>query len=210
MTRTESLGGLRQVRVVVPISVIDEELEATSLGSMIAAHFLDLPVGEPSPIVRLHQVSYAFQAHKETGRGVAANRLAGIAGFAPTTFHAIGSRVAAAELRRGFQVSITNVPGPQVPLYAAGLAWSAPTPSRRSCPGIRCDRRDVVRRQVFYGLAADRDWLPDADLLGACIRGAGRAGRRLRRRASASAARPQEDACQGRQGGQVASGQKSP
>jgi diacylglycerol O-acyltransferase len=49
----------------------------------------------------LHQVSYSFQAHKDTGRAVAANRLAGIAGFAPATFHAIGSRVAAVEMRRG-------------------------------------------------------------------------------------------------------------
>ncbi len=101
MTRAESLGGLRKIKAVVPISVIDEELEATSLGSQIAAHLVSLPVGEPSPVVRLHQVSYSFQAHKETGRAVAANRLAGIAGFAPTTFHAIGSRVAADELRRG-------------------------------------------------------------------------------------------------------------
>ena len=90
MTRRESMGGLRQVRAVVPISVIDEELEATSLGSQIAAHFVDLPVGEASPVVRLHQVTYSFLAHKETGRAVAANRLAGIAGFAPSTFHAIG------------------------------------------------------------------------------------------------------------------------
>ncbi len=171
MTRTESLGGLRKVRVVVPVSVIDEELEATSLGSMIAAHFLDLPVGEPSPIVRLHQVSYAFQAHKETGRGVAANRLAGIAGFAPTTFHAIGSRVAAAELRRGFQVSITNVPGPQASLYAAGARMVGTYPVPPLLPGhplsIGVTSYDG---KVFYGLAADRDWLPDADLLGTCIR----------------------------------------
>ena len=83
MTRHESLGGLRRVRAVVPVSVIDSELEATSLGSQIAPHFVDLPIGEPSPVVRLHQVSYSFKVHKETGRGVAANRLAGIAGFAP-------------------------------------------------------------------------------------------------------------------------------
>jgi diacylglycerol O-acyltransferase len=124
MTRSESMSGLRRVHAVVPVSVIDEELEATSLGSQIAAHFVDLPVGESSPIVRLHQVSYSFQAHKDTGRGVAANRLAGIAGFAPTTFHAIGSRVAAEELRRGYQLSVTN-------------AWSAPTRCRRCCPAIR-------------------------------------------------------------------------
>lgn len=171
MTRAESLGGIRQIRAVVPVSVIDEELEATSLGSQIAAHFVDLPVSEPSPVVRLHQVSYSFQAHKETGRSVAANRLAGIAGFAPTTFHAIGSRVAADELRRGYQLSITNVPGPQAPLYAAGARMLTSFPVPPLVPGhplaIGVTSYDGG---VAYGITADRDWVPDADLLGICLR----------------------------------------
>lgn len=171
MTRAESLGGLRQVRAVVPVSVIDEELEATSLGSQIAAHFVDLPIGEPSPVVRLHQVSYSFQAHKDTGRSVAANRLAGIAGFAPTTFHAIGSRVAAVELRRGYQLSVTNVPGPQAPLYAAGARMLGSYPVPPLTPGhplaIGVTSYDGG---VFYGITADRDWIPDAELLGVCVR----------------------------------------
>lgn len=171
MTRAESMGGLRQIRAVVPVSVIDEELEATSLGSQIAAHFVNLPVGEASPVVRLHQVSYSFQAHKETGRGVAANRIAGIAGFAATTFHAIGSRVAAEELRRGYQLSITNVPGPQSPLYAAGARMVGTYPVPPLLPGhplaISVTSYDG---SVFYGITADRDWLPDADLLGTCIK----------------------------------------
>ncbi len=171
MTRSESMGGLRQVRAVVPVSVIDEELEATSLGSQIAAHFVDLPIGEASPVVRLHQVSYSFQAHKDTGRSVAANRLAGIAGFAPTTFHAIGSRVAATELRRGYQLSVTNVPGPQAPLYAAGARMLASFPVPPLTAGhplaIGVTSYDGG---VFYGITADRDWIPDAELLGACVR----------------------------------------
>ncbi len=170
MTRTESMGGLRQLRAVVPVSVIDAELEATSLGSQIAAHFVDLPIGEASPVVRLHQVSYSFQAHKETGRAVAANRLTGIAGFAPTTFHAIGARVAAAEMRRGFQLSVTNVPGPQSPLYAAGARMVASYPVHPLLPGqalaIGVTSYDGG---VFYGITADRDLLPDADLLGPCL-----------------------------------------
>jgi diacylglycerol O-acyltransferase / wax synthase len=170
MTRSESMSGLRRIHAVVPVSVIDEELEATSLGSQIAAHFVDLPVGESSPIVRLHQVSYSFQAHKDTGRGVAANRLAGIAGFAPTTFHAIGSRVAAEELRRGYQISVTNVPGPQSPLYAAGARMVGTYPVPPLLPGhplaIGVTSYDG---KVFYGITADRDWLPDADLLGSCL-----------------------------------------
>lgn len=173
MTRAESLGGLRQVHAVVPVSVIDRELEATSLGTQIAAHFVDLPVGEASPVVRLHQVSYSFQAHKDTGRAVAANRLAGIAGFAPTTFHAIGSRVAAVELRRGFQIAITNVPGPQSPLYAAGARMVGTYPVPPLLPGqalaIGVTSYDG---KVFYGITADRDLVPDADTLGQCLRDA--------------------------------------
>lgn len=170
MTRHESLGGLRRVRAVVPVSVIDSELEATSLGSQIAAHFVDLPIGEPSPVVRLHQVSYSFKVHKETGRGVAANRLAGIAGFAPATFHAIGSRVAAAEVGRGMQLSVTNVPGPQSPLYAAGARMEATFPVPPLPPhhllAIGVTSYDGG---VAYGITADRDAVPDADVLGQCL-----------------------------------------
>jgi diacylglycerol O-acyltransferase / wax synthase len=170
MTRAESMGGLRQVQAMVPVSVIDRELEATSLGSQIAPHFVTLPIAEPSPVVRLHQVSYSFQAHKETGRAVAANRLAGIAGFAPTTFHAIGARVAAAEVRRGFQLSITNVPGPQSPLYAAGARMQRTYPIHPLLPGqalsIGVTSYDG---QVFYGINSDRDLVPDVDVLGQCV-----------------------------------------
>ena len=171
MTRGESMRGVRQVRAVVPVSVIDDELEPTSLGSQVAAHFVDLPVREPSPVVRLHQVSYSFQAHKETGRAVGASRLASISGFAPATFHAVGSRVATAERRRGYQLSVTNVPGPQAPLYAAGARMVATYPVPPLLEGhplaIGVTSYDG---HVYYGLTADRDLLPDADLLGPCLR----------------------------------------
>ncbi len=170
LARSESMAGVRQLRAVVPMSVIDDELEATSLGTQIAPHYVDLPIGEPSPVVRLAQVSYSFQAHKDTGRAVAANRLAGIAGFAPTTFHALGSRVAAAEARKGFHLSVTNVPGPQFPLYAAGARMVETYPVHPLLPGhalaIGVTSYDGG---VFYGITADRDLLPDVDLLGHCI-----------------------------------------
>ena len=170
MARAESMSGVKHVRTVVPVSVSDRDLETTSLGSPIIAYFVDLPVGEPSPVVRLHQVSYAFKAHKETGRGVAANRLAGIAGFAPSTFHAIGARVAADEVRRGFQLSVTNVPGPQSPLFAAGARMLETYPVHPLLPGhalaIGVTSYDG---HVFYGITADRDRVPDADVLGQCV-----------------------------------------
>jgi diacylglycerol O-acyltransferase len=170
MTRAESVHGSRTLRAMVPMSVIDSELEPTSLGSQVAGHLLSLPVGESSPVVRLHQVSYALKAHKETGRAVAADRLAEIAGFAPTTFHALGSRVAAAQSRRAFNLVVTNVPGPQFPLYAAGAQMLESYPVLPLLPnqGLAIGVTSYDGG-VYFGLNADRDALPDLEVLGQCV-----------------------------------------
>jgi diacylglycerol O-acyltransferase len=170
MTRAESVHGSRTFRAMVPMSVIDNDLEPTSLGSQVAGHLLNLPIGEASPVVRLHQVSYALKAHKETGRAVAADRLAGVAGFAPTTFHALGARVAADQTRRGFHLVVTNVPGPQFPLYAAGAQMLQSYPVPPLLPGhalaIGVTSYDG---HVYFGLNGDRDAVPDLDVLAQCL-----------------------------------------
>lgn len=169
MTRAESVGNGRRLKALVPMSVLDEELEPTSLGSQVVGHRLDLPIGEPSPVVRLHQVSYAFKAHKETGKAVAADRIAGVAGFAPTTFHALGSRVAAEEAT-GVHLVITNVPGPQFPMYLAGAemveTYPVPPLLRGFSLAIGVTSYDGG---VYYGITADRDALPDVEVLGQCV-----------------------------------------
>ena len=122
MTRAESVHSSRQIRAMVPMGVIDKDLEPTSLGSQVTGHLFNLPVGESSPVVRLHQVSYALKAHKERGNAVSALRLIGVGGFAPTTFHALWVRAS----RR--------------PPPSARSAWSSPTcpaPSSRSTPPAR-------------------------------------------------------------------------
>ena len=170
MTRAEAVHGSRSLRAMVPMSVIDNELEPTSLGSQVTGHLVNLPIGESSPVVRLHQVSYAFKAHKDTGMAVAAARLADVAGFAPTPFHALGSRVAASQVRRGFDLVVTNVPGPQFPLYAAGAQMLESYPVQPLLPGhalaIGVTSYDGG---VYFGINADRDALPDVDVLGQCI-----------------------------------------
>ncbi len=170
MTRAEPVHGSRSLRALVPMSVIDHELEPTSLGSQVTGHLVGLPIGETSPVVRLHQVSYAFKAHKETGMAVAADRLADVAGFAPTTFHALGSRVAASQARRSFDLVVTNVPGPQFPLYAAGAQMLESYPVQPLLPGhalaIGVTSYDGG---VHYGITADRDALPDVEVLGQCV-----------------------------------------
>ncbi|MPZ97084.1 MAG: DUF1298 domain-containing protein, partial [Propionibacteriales bacterium] len=170
MTRAETVRGSSRVRALVPMSVVDEEGEPTSLGSHVTPHLLSLPVGEASPVMRLHQVSYALKAHKETGRAVAARKLSRISGFAPSTFHALGARVATAYPRRAFQLVITNVPGPQFPLYALGARMLASYPVLPLLQGqavaVGVTSYDG---KVFYGIDADYDAMPDADVLGQCI-----------------------------------------
>jgi diacylglycerol O-acyltransferase len=171
LTRAETVTGSTRIRALVPLSVVDDEFaEPTSLGSQVTSHLLDLPVGEPSAVMRLHQVSYALKAHRETGRAVSATALADLSGFAPTTFHALGSRLAAGHPPRSFHLLITNVPGPQFPLYAAGSRMLASYPVLPLLPGhavaIGATSYDG---HVYYGLDADRDAVPDVDVLAQCI-----------------------------------------
>jgi diacylglycerol O-acyltransferase / wax synthase len=169
MTRGEPVGTGRRIKALVPMSVIDKELEPTSLGSQVIGHRLSLPVGEASPVVRLHQVSYSLRAHSETGRAVAADQIAGVAGFAPTTFHALGSRVAAEE-SQGVNLVITNVPGPQFPMYLAGaeMVETYPVPPLQPGFGVAIGVTSYDGG-VYYGITADRDALPDIDVLGQCV-----------------------------------------
>jgi len=171
MTRGEGVGPTRSVRAVVPVSIRDDEDdEPTSLGSRVIASTVTLPVGENSPVMRLHQISYQTKVHKDTGRAVSARSLVGIAGFAPTTLHALAARVATTTVRPIDDVVITNVPGPQFPLYAQGAPMLASYPVVPLMPGqglsVGVTSYDG---KVFYGLNADRTAMPDLAVFAQCV-----------------------------------------
>jgi len=170
LTRAEPVTAKTRFRAMVPMSVVADDGLPTSLGSKVRGHLLSLPVGESNPVVRLHQVSYALKDHRETGSAVAANKLANLPGFATSTFHAVGARVAEAESGRGHQIVITNVPGPQEPVYMAGQRVSEVYP----CIPLSDNRAVSIgvtsyNGKVFYGVVTDRDAVPDADVLVQCI-----------------------------------------
>lgn len=170
LTRAEPVTAKTSFRAMVPMSVVAEDGLPTSLGSKVRGHLLSLPVGESNPVVRLHQVSYALKDHRETGSAVAANKLAALPGFATSTFHAVGARVADAEAGRGHQIVITNVPGPQDPLYLAGEAVAEVYP----CIPLSGKRALAIgvtsyNSKVFFGIVADREAVPDVDVLAQCI-----------------------------------------
>jgi diacylglycerol O-acyltransferase len=123
--------------------------------------------------MRLHQVGYGTQAHKDTGRSVGARTLSDIAGFAPTTLHALGVRVSTELMRKQHDILITNVPGPQVPLFAAGERLVASYPVLPLEPGhLLAIGVTSYNGEVFVGLTGDRDALSDLDVLAGCLRDA--------------------------------------
>ena len=159
-----------QLLALVPMSVIDDNDEPSSLGSQVAPYLISLPIGEPNPLMRLHQVSFGTKAHKETGRAVAARSIADIAGFAPTTLHSLGVRVAGNVVRRQHDLVITNVPGPQRPLYCAGAKMLASYPVQPLDAGhVLSIGVTSYDGRVFVGLTGDRDAVADLDVLTQCI-----------------------------------------
>ena len=154
---------------MVPLSVRDTESE-NGVGSKVSAYLVDLPVGEPNPVVRLHHVSHAMRAHKESGQSVAADALVRVGGFAPPTLHALGARAASSFSRRIFNVVVTNVPGPQVPLYAAGARMIEMFPivplAKNQALSIGVTSYDGG---VYFGLNADRDAMSDVDVLAGMV-----------------------------------------
>jgi WS/DGAT/MGAT family acyltransferase len=169
LTRGEKVGPATTVRALVPVSIRPEGEGFTS-GNQVSSYLVDLPVGEPSAVMRLHQVSYRMQAHKDTGRAVGAEALAGLAGFSPPTLHSLGARVASGLSKRWFNLVVTNVPGPQQPLYAGEARMLAAYPvvplAKGQALSIGLTSYDG---RVFYGLNADRDAMPDVAVLAQCL-----------------------------------------
>ena len=170
LTRGESIRSGSSLTALVPMSVTEDDGELTSLGSQVAPHLQSLPVGEPNPLMRLHQVAYDTQAHKDSGRAVAARSLADIAGFAPTTLHALGVRTSTEVVRKQHDLVITNVPGPQVPLFAAGAQLIASYPVLPLSAGhLLAIGVTSYDGEVLFGLNADRDAISDLDVLAQCL-----------------------------------------
>jgi WS/DGAT/MGAT family acyltransferase len=150
------------VRALVPVSVTDDDVATGAVSPLL----VELPVGEPDPVRRLGQIEHALAAHTHSTRAVAADALVAISGFAPPTLHALGARAASGITRRTFALMITNVPGPQVPLYAAGARMTEMFPIMPLTPGHALSiGLTSYDGGVYFGLSGDRDAMPDVAVL---------------------------------------------
>src|ERR1044072_1078009 len=142
-----------EMRAMVPVSVRTEE-ERGALGNRIAAMMAPLPVWCEDPVQRLHLVTETMGDLKGSGQAVGAEILTRITDFAPPTITSQAARLQPAH--RFFNLVVTNVPGPQFPLYVLGREMEAIFPlvplARRQalCVGIMS-----YNGQVDFGLVGD-------------------------------------------------------
>lgn len=161
-SRGESTEG-RTLRAMVPVSIRDAQQDK-AVGNELTSVFPDLPIGEMAPLDRLELVHEQMTEIKESGQALGADLLVNLTRWAPATLHALASRLASRA--RLMNVVISNVPGPQVPLYSCGARMLEPYAviplSRGQTLSIGVTSYDGG---IYFGLNADRDAHPDlADL----------------------------------------------
>jgi hypothetical protein len=121
-----------------------------------------LPVYIADPVARLRAVSHGMDGLKESKQAVGAEVLASVQNFAPPTVMAQASRLNFST--RLFNLIVTNVPGPQFPLYILGREMQDIFPVA-FLPENHALAIAIMSYNggLNYGLLADFDALPDAD-----------------------------------------------
>jgi diacylglycerol O-acyltransferase len=156
-----------ELKAMVPISVRAES-QRGALGNKVSAMYAPLPIGLEDPIARFRAIHEAMRGLKESGQAVGADVLTSLADFAPPTILSQAARLQT--MQRFFNLTVTNVPGPQFKLYLMGR------PLRRLYPlvplvdnaalGIAIMSYDG---RIDFGLLADYDALPDLDDVAAAL-----------------------------------------
>jgi hypothetical protein len=151
------------LQALCPVSIRDDS-ERTALGNRLAMLLVKLPVDDRDAADRLERVRTTVDRLKARKQAVGADFLLNLAGFAPATLHAM---VARASLRQiGFNLVVTNVPGPQFPLYCRGARLV------EAFPIAFLYERQQVAIAIFsymgrlnFGYLADAHGVPDVDVL---------------------------------------------
>jgi diacylglycerol O-acyltransferase len=151
------------LKTMVPVSVRGSNGDG-ELGNRIAFVFVDLPCEEPDALRRLDAVAAEMGTRKESGQPEGADTLLRLLSYTPRTLQHLFSRLATST--RAFDLTVSNIPGPREPLWMLGCEL------REAYPVVpMADSHSVsiglttVRDDVFLGVYADREALPEADRL---------------------------------------------
>lgn len=170
LLRGRKVDELTPLRAMVPVSVRAEEARG-ALGNQVATMYAPLPVHEADPVKRFALVHAEMAGIKESAQAVGAEALTRLTGFAPPTIMAQAARLQGRQ--RFFNLTVTNVPGPQFGLYLLGRRLERIFPqvplAGNAALGIAIMSYDGT---LNFGLLGDYDAMPDLDVLADALRGA--------------------------------------
>jgi diacylglycerol O-acyltransferase len=161
----------RVVRTLVPVSVRPRAASGLAVGdgtfeNRVSAMFAELPVGLADPVERLQAISAQMADLKESKEAVAGEALTSLSGFAPPMLLALGTRLASRVPQRNINTGTTNVPGPQIPLYAAGRRMVEAYPYVPLFGHVRIALAIFsYDGHVAFGVTGDADHAPDVAVL---------------------------------------------
>ena len=179
VARGEPLDG-RVVRVLVPVALHERDTK----GMAVHAHdgtyenkativVVDLPVSVDDPLERARDVRQQMVHIKASGEVATAYAITQLSGYAPATLLAAGMRaMAALPPQTNVNSVVSNVPGPQVPLYAAGRRVLEAYP----CPPLFPPGAQIAvalwsyAGTLHFGMLGDYTTTADLDLLAHAIR----------------------------------------
>jgi diacylglycerol O-acyltransferase / wax synthase len=158
--RGHNTDGL-ELKAMVPVSV-RADVESGALGNRVAAMMAPLPVWCQDAVARLDIVREELKGLKSGGQAVGAQVLTELSGFAPATVMGQASRLMSRQ--RFFNVVVTNVPGPQQPLFLAGRRMIDPFPMvpLAKNQGLGIALLSYAGR-INFGLVGDYDVMYDLD-----------------------------------------------
>ncbi|MFP4636042.1 MAG: WS/DGAT/MGAT family O-acyltransferase [Nitriliruptoraceae bacterium] len=151
------------LRAMVPVST-RRASEEHHLGNRVVAVFVDVPMFEMDPVERLRVCQDAMAEVKLSHAAVGAGFLIGLGEFAPPTIHAMAARLAVNS--RVFNFLVTNVPGPQQPIYCLGARLLGAFPftplAANHSYGVGVTSIDGW---LNFGFVAGYDALPDIEVV---------------------------------------------
>jgi diacylglycerol O-acyltransferase / wax synthase len=156
------------LRALVPVSIRDPS-QRMALGNRVSMFFVDLPVGVADPAGRLRRIARATRELKSSHQAVGATALIGSAQWTPPTLHGLAARLIARQ--RVANVIVSNVPGPQIPVYLAGarllVAYPVMPLGERLALSIAVTSLSGI---MGFGFTGDWDAVPDIDVLARGLR----------------------------------------
>jgi len=157
-----------EFRAMNPVSTRNAD-QSSVLGNQVAMWLLDLPIQEPDPLRRLEKVKEETRNLKKTNQALGAATLVELSSGTPITLLSLANRVVGSRIRP-FNMTVTNIPGPQFPMYLLESEMIANFPMvplwAKHGLGIALFS---YNGRLLWGIHADYDTLPDSDRFLAAI-----------------------------------------